>query len=173
MVLATLMGFLLLTPLPARASREVLQEIAVENPVDGWNVLPDSSTYGSSDGLADIYDGGYELYTDAGVLDALRRIYVKDEEYVEITVHGMRSSQAARDFLADRFAMETGKEAPTGSGWDRFTASGAGSTTAYCIRGLYFITVVAYHDGEKGKAQTEPFIKSQGEKAANIPRKAK
>ena len=170
-ILTAVIGLLLLVAASVQASRKVLLEIAVDNPVDGWNVLPDSSSYGSGDGLADIYDGGYEVYTDAGVLEAVRRLYVQGEEYVEVTVHHMRSSRAARNFLADRYGMETEKEAPTVPEWDRFTASGSGSTTAYVIRGSYFMTVVAYHEGEKGKAQTGPFIESLSEKAANIDRK--
>lgn len=157
----TFIALVVLCSFPAvAASRDDLLAIAVDSPVDGWTAVPDSTTYAQGDGLAEIYDGGYEVYTDAGVADALRRLYIRGEEYIEVTVHGMKSSRSAREFLADRYKMETGKKAPTGSDWNRFTASGMGGATVYAVQGPYFITVVAYSEGDKGKEQTALFVKS-------------
>ena len=126
-----------LLPLSAQASKNDLLVIAVDAPVAGWNLLKDSTIYGSGSGLADIYDGGYEVYTNAGVVEALRRMYVKGEEYIEVTVHSMKSPDAAGAFLAERYQMETEDKAPDKPGWNRFTASGIGGTTAYAVEALY------------------------------------
>jgi hypothetical protein len=159
----------ILMPLHTWASEEDLLGIAVDSPVSGWSTLPDSTTYGHGGGLADIYNGGYQAFTDAGVEDALRRIYVNGEEYVEVTVHGMKSPSFARKFLSDRYRMETEKEAPNTPGWNSFTASGPGGATAYVVQGKYCIVVVAYSGGEKGKEQAALFVKSLGERAGKHP----
>lgn len=162
------LALLALAAAAAPASEDALSRIADLRPVAGWSVLPDSTAYGSGDGLAGIYNGGYEEYTRAGVVDALRRIYRNGEEYVEVTVHAMQSARSAREFLADRYRMEKGAPAPDDPGWARFTASGAGSTTAYAVGGVYYITVVSYHDGERGEAQTGPFVRALSANAAKL-----
>lgn len=165
----TFIALVVLGSFPAvAASRDDLLAIAGDSPVDGWTAVPDSTTYAQGDGLAEIYDGGYEVYTGAGVVDALRRLYIQGEAYIEVTVHGMKSSRSARAFLADRYKMETGKNAPTGSDWNRFTASGMGGATAYAVENRYFITVVAYSGGDKGKEQTALFVKSLVENAQKL-----
>ncbi|HSW37983.1 MAG TPA: hypothetical protein VLL97_00650 [Acidobacteriota bacterium] len=151
------------------ASKNTLMQIASDRLVDGWKVVPESTTYGLGDGLWDIYNGGYEVYTEAGVVEALRRLYTRDNDYVEVTVHTMNSPRSARAFLEDRHKMETGKEAPRIPEWNSFLASGAGSTTLYAITGSWFITVVAHHEGEKGKQQTTLFLKPMIEKASKLP----
>jgi len=169
----TVMAMLLLTGTGTRASEESLLEIANDIPVNGWSALQDSTTYGDGEGIADIYDGGYEIYTNAGVIDALRRLYVNGDEYIEVTVHRMQSPQSALAFLEDRYRMEKGEDAPKTEDWRRFTVSGAGSTSAYAVNGLYFMTVMAYHEGEKGKAQTDAFLKSLNENADKLVRTPK
>jgi hypothetical protein len=165
----TFIALVVLGSFPAvAASRDDLLAIAADSPVEGWTAVPDSTTYAQGDGLAEIYDGGYEVYTGAGVVDALRRLYIRGEEYIEVTVHAMKSSRSAREFLADRYRMETGKNAPTGSDWNRFTAIGMGGATAYAVEDRYLITVVAYSEGDKGKEQTALFVKSLVENARKL-----
>ena len=167
-IAAVVVLVLVLAPVPGWASKADLMAIAADGAVSGWSAVPESTTYAAGDGIAEIYDGGYEVYTNAGVVDALRRMYAHGEEFVEVTVHGMKSSRSARAFLADRYRMETGKDAPAGPDWDRFTASGAGGTTAYAMRDRYLIIVVAYSEGDKGKAETVPFVKSLDENAKKL-----
>ncbi len=162
-------AILALCSFPAQAtSRDDLLKIAPDKPVVGWSAMADSTTYVQGDGLTEIYNGGYEVYTNAGVVDAVRRLYVQGEDYVEVTVHGMKSSRSATDFLANRHRMETGKSAPSTAGWKTFTVSRTGGTTVYAAEGRYFMTVVAYSEGAKGKAQTAPFLKALGENARRL-----
>ncbi|MEJ2108347.1 MAG: hypothetical protein P8Z37_00240 [Acidobacteriota bacterium] len=159
-------AFLGLAGFQAEASEQTLLGIAVDNPVDGWNVMPDSTVYGHGDGLTDIYNGGYQTYTRAGVMDALRRIYVHGDDYIEVTVHGMESASSARKFLADRYRMETGETAPDDTDWDHFTVSPSGAVTAYAARGRWFIMVVSYLEGNQGKELTAVFMEALNERAA-------
>jgi len=173
-LIVTVSAVLILCPLRAgAASRDDLMRIAPDSAVSGWSVMPDSTTYVQGDGLTEIYNGGYEVYTKAGVTTALRRLYMQGDEYVEVTVHGMKSPRAARDFLADRYRMETGKNAPAEAGWKRFTAYRAGGTTAYAAAGPFFITVVSYSEGDKGKLQTAKFLLALDEKAKNFLKERK
>lgn len=165
---ACAVALLALVPLRARASEATLAKIAVDNPVSGWSVLQDSTVYGRGDGLTNIYDGGYQAYTNAGVLEALRRIYVKGDTYIEATVHGMQSTSSAKSFLAERYRTETGKEAPGTANRNRFTVSVAGTTTAYAAQGLYVVTVLAYSEGENAEAITASIMKSLIENAAKL-----
>jgi hypothetical protein len=162
------MALLALIPLRAHASEATLAKIAVDNPVSGWSVLQDSTVYGQGDGLTNIYDGGYQAYTGAGVLEALRRIYVKGDTYIEATVHGMQSARSAKTFLADRYRTETGKDAPRTADWDSFTVSIAGTTTVYAVQGSYFVTVLAYSEGENAEEFTTAIMKSLLENAVKL-----
>lgn len=159
---------LIFLPGSAHGSGNDLMEIAVDSPLSGWTIVPESTVYGSGDGLQQIYNGGYEVYTGAGILDALRRMYAHGGEYIEVTVHTAESPQSALAFLSDRHRMETGEAAPLMPDRPRFTASGAGSTTAYAARGSYFIIVVAYHGGDKGRRLTARFMASLEENAAKL-----
>lgn len=163
-----LVALLALGVFRAEASEKVLLNIAVDNPVSGWSVLQDSTVYGHGEGLTDIYDGGYQAYTNAGVLEALRRIYVKGDTYIEATVHGMRSVGSAKAFLAGRYKMETGKEAPRSANWDSFTVSESGATTAYAAQGLYVMTVMAYSEGKNANELTAAVMKFLIENAAKL-----
>jgi hypothetical protein len=150
------------------ASKDELLRIAADRPVPGWSVMADSTTYVQGDGLTQIYNGGYEVYTKAGVADAVRRIYMQGEDYVEVTVHGMKSSQSAKDFLADRHRMEMGRSGPATAGWNSFSVSRTGATTVYAAEGRFFMTIVAYSEGAEGKAQTAPFLKALGGNAKKL-----
>jgi hypothetical protein len=159
---------LLLLSSLAQASKDDLLKIAVDKLVNGWSAAQDSASYAGPDRLQDIYDGGYEVYVKAGVTEALRKMYARGNDFVEVTVHTMKSVQAARSFLAARHKMETGKDAPIMPVWNRFVTSGAGSTTVYLMKGRYFITVIAYYDGDKGKQQTAEIAKSLEDNAAKL-----
>jgi hypothetical protein len=155
----------------ALASKQDLMSIAVDSLVSGWSVSKESTIYVGADKLPDIYDGGYEVYTKAGVLEAVRKLYMRGNESVEVTVHTMKSVEAAKAFLAARHKMELSKDAPKTAGWNRFTVSGSGSTTGYAVQGRIFIVVVSNYEGEKGKQQAAEFLKPLEANAVKIAAK--
>ena len=57
------------------AAQSDLQRIAPDQLVKGWTLVKDTTLYGKGDGITSIYNGGYQLYTKAGVQEALRRMW--------------------------------------------------------------------------------------------------
>lgn len=133
----------------AAADQATLQKVTPEALLRGWSVVKDTTVYGKGNDITKIYNGGFEVYTKAGVTEALRRLYSKKSDYAEVTVHRMKSAKAAAAFLADRYKMETKKKLPAGT--IRFQVSGAGSTTAYAVSGAWYLTVVTYDSSAKAK----------------------
>lgn len=135
----------------AFASRSSLERLLPDNLLAGWNPVKQSTVYGSGEGLTAIYDGGYQTYTKAGVQEALRRIYSSKGLYAEITLHRMKSADAARKFLNDRYRMEHNKPAPRDPKFRRFVVSGQGSTSLYAVKGVWYYTVMAYDTSKRGR----------------------
>ncbi|BCW98034.1 MAG: hypothetical protein KatS3mg024_0861 [Armatimonadota bacterium] len=148
------------------AAREDLLKIAPDR-INSWRAVPDATVYARGDGIVDIYNGGYELYTRAGVTEALRRMYAQGERFVEVTAHTMTSSRAARAFLMDRYRVEINTASPRGE-LKRFAASGSGTTTAYAIEGRYFLTVVVYEDSAAARNQALGFVKVLEQNASRV-----
>lgn len=148
------------------AAREDLLKIAPDR-INAWRAVPDATVYARGDGIVDIYNGGYEVYTRAGVTEALRRMYAQGDRFVEVTAHTMTSNRAAKAFLADRYRMEM-KSAPPRGEFKRFAASGSGTTTAYAIEGRYFLTVVVYEDSAAARNQALGFVKVLEQNASRV-----
>jgi len=72
-VVAALLVVFSASALPAAQSD--LQRIAPDQLLKGWTLVKDTTLYGKGDGITSIYNGGYQLYTKAGVQEALRRMY--------------------------------------------------------------------------------------------------
>jgi len=148
------------------AGRQDLLKVAPDR-INAWRAVADATVYGRGDGIVDIYNGGCEVYTRAGVTEALRRMYAQGDRYVEVTAHTMTSSRAARSFLADRYRLEM-KAAPPRGAFKRFAASGSGSTTAYAVEGRYFLTVVVYGESEAARSQALGFVKVLEQNASRL-----
>ncbi len=139
------------------AAQSDLQRIAPDQLVKGWTLVKDTTLYGKGDGITSIYNGGYQLYTKAGVQEALRRMYEEKDRYVEVTVHRMSSAAAASKFLGNRYRAETGKTPPA-RGFRRFTVSESGSTMAYSASGKWFLTVMTYGTTAEDKKAVAAFV---------------
>lgn len=148
---------LLLCALPSLATKDELLRVAPDYLVKSWGVVKDTTLYGSGNGITSIYNGGYEVYTKAGVTEALRRMYSQKDAYVEVTVHKMKSEKAAISFLGNRYRTETRKTPPTRN-FRRFTVSAAGSTTTYSASGKWFFTVMTYGTSSNDKKAVTAFI---------------
>lgn len=151
-------GFVLSCSTGALAAQADLSKIAPAK-INAWSVVPDTTMYARGDGLTDIYNGGYQKYTKAGVLEALRRIYQQKDQYIEVTAHQMKSADSARKFLAAFYREEMGTNAPTGREFTRFVASGSGSSTAYAVQDKWFVTVVVFAENKAAQDQALGFAK--------------
>lgn len=147
-------------------SYEGLKYLVPDHLLKGWTPVKDSITYGQGSGITAIYNGGYEVYTKAGVLEALRRMYEQKGLYAEVTVHRMKSSDAARAFLAARYKTETHLKAPSSKTFRRFTVSGSGSVTAYSVEGVWFLTIGVFESSDKGKRAAADMLTALEKRAA-------
>ncbi len=113
----------------------------------GWKEVQGSYLYGKGDGLTSIYNGGYQTYTRAGVLEAAQKLYQKGDWYVTVTTHTMKDATAARRFV-EYWRNAHRKQKPqslklTGVG---FLVQADGATTFYWAGGRFFVTVMVTRD---------------------------
>ena len=126
------------------------------NAVKGFAIMPGSLAYGKANDLSRIYDGGYELYTKNGVIDAARQMYQRGGDYVEVTIHTMKSEKAALEFLK-HWQKENKAKSLTKSGASTGFLVTKPSVTAYFVQGKYFATVSAFHAPEKAAKDANAF----------------
>ena len=131
--------------------------LPAKNSVKGWSILADSLQYGKGNGLTSIYNGGYELYTKNGVVDAARQMYQRGNDYVEVTIHTMKSGKAAIDFLKYWQKQNKVKSLSRTKKSSYFTLAKP-NTAVYFVTGKYLTTVNAFHAAEKAKKDVMAFM---------------
>ncbi|MCE5197633.1 MAG: hypothetical protein ABFD54_14230 [Armatimonadota bacterium] len=141
----------------AAATPGVQQLLPKDNAVKGFKVMPGSLQYGKGEGLTNIYDGGYELYTKNGVIDAARRMYQRKSDYVEVTVHTMKSDKAAMDFLKYWQKENKVKSLTKSKGGASFIVTKP-SVMAYGVKGKYFTTISAFYLPDKARQDVKAFL---------------
>lgn len=127
--------------------------------VTGFKIMDKSLIYGKGADVSKIYNGGYELYTKNGVIDAVKQMYLRDSQYAEVAVHTMTSPKAALDFVnywAKQRETKAVAIAKLGTG---FTVTKP-SIMSYYAMGKYFVTVAAYYPADKSVKDTEAFAKA-------------
>ena len=141
---------------------DVVKLLPKNGDVNGWNVYPDTLQYAKGQDLTNIYNGGYELYTKNGVIDAVQQMYQRKNDTATIVIHRMNSQTEAKSFY--KYWKTTVEKQPslkqlkiTSEGFV-YTADGAAN--AYLYRDKYFITVSVYIDSVKGRGASEEFLKS-------------
>lgn len=127
------------------------------NAVKSFTILANSLVYGKGSDLAKIYNGGYELYTKNGVVDAARQMYQNGNDYVELTVHTMKSNKAALDFLKYWQKQNDVKQLTKTKGSTGFTVTKP-SVTAYSVRGKYLTTASAFHESGQARKDAKGFV---------------
>jgi hypothetical protein len=132
------------------------------NEIAGFGILKDSLVYGKGADLSKIYDGGYELYTKAGVIDAAKQMYQRGNDYVEVVVHTMKSDKAALD-LVKYWAKDRGGKPVASKLGTGFTTTKP-NVMAYYAMGRYFVTVAAFHAPEKATKDAAAFVTTIGKK---------
>lgn len=131
--------------------------LPARNAVKGWSVTPGSLQYGKGDDLTRIYNGGYELYTNNGVVDAARQMYQRDNDYVEVTIHTMKSDKAASQFLDYWRKQNKIKSLSRVKKTSYFTIAKP-NTAVYFVTGKYFTTVSAFHAADKSRKDVTAFM---------------
>lgn len=126
------------------------------NAVKGFTIMAGSLVYGKGDDVSKIYDGGYELYTKNGVVDAARQMYQRKDDYAEVTVHTMKTPKAALDFLKYWQKENKAKTLTRSAGTMGFLVTKP-NTQTYFVKGKYFVTVSAFYAADKAKADLVSF----------------
>jgi hypothetical protein len=150
--------FLLIGIAVGAASTPLVQKmLPVRGSIKDFSLVKDSFVYGKGSDLTKIYNGGYELYTDNGVLDAARQMYSRKDDYVEVTIHTITSDKAALNFL--KYWQKQNKVAKltktkTSSS---FTVTQPSAMT-YSVTGKYFTTVSAFYTADRAKSDTKAFV---------------
>lgn len=140
------------------ASVPAVQKILPDkDSVKGWSVFPDSLQYAKGDDLTKIYNGGYELYTKNGVVDAARQMYKSGDDYAEVTVHTMKSAKAASDFLK-YWQKENKVKALSKTQKSTYFLITKPSVSTYSITGKYFTIVTTFSSGDKAQKDVKAFM---------------
>jgi len=117
----------------------------------GWKEVAGSFRFGKGESLTEIYDGGYMLYIDNGVQEAAQKIYHKDNVYLTLTTHFMKSQKASKAFVAYWKKMfKNEKLTKTKGVGEGFTMSSNGATMTYWSNERVFVTLMATNDGKEG-----------------------
>lgn len=146
------------------SSPDVIKLLPKNNEIKGWKIVPKTLVYGSGKTLTNIYDGGFELYTKNGVLDAAQQTYkgASVEDFTTITIHRMTSKESAKKFL-DYWRIPDSKQPsfkPLKTGWNGYVYLANGAANGYLQQDRYFVTISMYPDGEKGRAAAVSFLEN-------------
>lgn len=148
----------------AATTPAVKKLLPAKDEVKGWGVVRGSMQYGKGEGLTAIYDGGYELYTKNGVIDAAKQTYQRGNDYLEVTVHTMKSSKAALAFLNYWKKELKGKVTSKSIRGANFTISKP-NIACYFVSGKYFSVVSAFYSTPSAYKDTEAFMRAVDKKA--------
>src|SRR3972149_2930695 len=85
---------------PSRADEATLKRLLPAGKAvrAGWAQVPRSFVYGTGNGLTAIYDGGFQMYLDRGVIEAAQVGYQSKAGYVSLAAHTMKSPDACAAF---------------------------------------------------------------------------
>ncbi len=124
-------------------SSKAARALPAASELTGWQEVKGSYQYGTGDGLTAIYNGGYMMYVNAGVVEAAQRLYRKDKLYLTITTHTMRTANAASAFLQhwEKANAKEKRESTPGRG-KGFVVMVGGATNVYWVQGGYFVTIM-------------------------------
>lgn len=157
---ATLIAVLLLFAVTAygAAPPAIQKLLPAKGDVAKFGIMSNSLTYGKGDDVSKVYDGGYELYTNHGVVDVARQMYQREKDYIEVTVHTMKSAKAAVDFVK-YWAKERGGKLVVSKTRSGFTVTKP-NMMGYYAMGKYFVTVSAYYPAAKSAKDVDAFSRA-------------
>lgn len=168
-ILLVILSLAVACPLLAAKSQPALVKLLPNSKDAGltaWKMVSGALQYAKGEKLTEIYNGGYGEYIEEGVIDAARNLYQHGQDYVEVTVHMMKSTKAAANFFAKQTKGYNPKSKTTTN--DGVLAIDGEKGCAFT--GKYYITATAMYDGEKAGKDAKLFLTTVLNKAA--PRKA-
>ncbi|HOK54435.1 MAG TPA: hypothetical protein PKV43_08205, partial [Armatimonadota bacterium] len=101
-------------------------------------------------------NGGYKLYLDNGVTVAARDLYMKDNVVMEVTVHTMKSKDAANKFF-EYWRKEYNPQAiDKQKTYSMFISRKP--AVGWMVSGIYLVSAVPSKDGEQQIKDTKAFL---------------
>lgn len=156
--LALVVALVVVAAVAYAAAPTIEKLLPAKGDVKGFAPMANSLTYGKGDDVSKVYDGGYELYTKSGVVDVARQMYQRDKDYVEVTVHTMKSAKAASEFVK-YWAKERGAKIHTTKQYSGFTVTKP-NMMGYYAMGKYFVTLSAYYPAARSAKDLESFAQA-------------
>ncbi len=151
-------AMLLIAAVSVTAAPVLHKLLPAKDEVKGFSPMASSLTYGKGVDVSKVYNGGYEQYTSRGVVDVARQMYQRDKEFIEVTVHTMKSRKAALDFVK-YWAKERGGKLRTTKHYTGFVVTKP-NVTGYYAMGSYFVTLSAYYPAAKSTKDVEAFAQA-------------
>ncbi|NLN89440.1 MAG: hypothetical protein GX134_04685 [candidate division WS1 bacterium] len=161
----TLIGVSLLVAaaLAAPADTKLGRCLPKSGDVSGWQAVSSSYKYGSGNGIADIYNGGYEKLLQKGMKAACTQNYSNDSR--RINVYGNEFDTAAN--AKAYYNSET-----SGSGWSAVSGASEGAkykktssvVVGHVYRGKVHAKVVAQGTSDAQVAAVQAFLRKLSEK---------
>ena len=134
-----------------------------------WKAVPKAVQYAKGEGLTEIYDGAYKDYLDAGVVDAVRNMYQRGKDYMEVTVHTMKSAKAAASFFG-RETPSIKKKLIVKTYWGAWAVS---EGKGYGYSGKYYAAVTSINSRPKADKDAKAFVKAFMKKADSANKASK
>jgi len=154
------------------ASTPAVQKILpAKDSVKGFGIVAGSLQYAKGADLTKIYNGAVDLYTGNGVLAAARQLYQRKNDYVEVTVHEMKSEKAALDFL-NYWKKEHGVKSLTKTKTSSSFIVTKPSCMGYTVVGKYFATVSALYSSDSAKNDVKSFMKVVEKKTIDLTKES-
>jgi len=142
----------------------------------GWVRVKESFQYGAGKNLTKIYNGGYQMYLDHGVIDAAQVGYKSKAGYTTLTLHTMKSPSACRSFYDywRKEAADQGKVTAMKVADATFVYHPSKNTTyAYLRNGRYLLIADVSLGGEIGVKVLRSFLESVSKAATDLQRPPK
>jgi hypothetical protein len=138
----------------------------------GWEEVKDSFVRAKGQELTKLYDGGYNLYLEHGVVEAAQKLYRKDKLYLTVTAHTMKDAKTAVAFVTYWNQIHKGeqpvKTRPPGTG---FTLIANGATTIYWANDRFFVTIMIPSAGKEAQKEALAALQVTAKKTVKKPGK--
>jgi hypothetical protein len=142
----------------------------------GWARVPKSLQYGAGNDLTRIYDGGYQMYLDNGVVEAAQVGYQSKAGYTVLTIHTMKSAAACRSFHEywRKEAADQGKLLPLKLDDAAFVYHPAKTLSYGYLRSSRFLLIADVNlGGDTGVKVLRSFLESVSKAVADLERPTK
>lgn len=135
-------AFITFSFLLAPTSQPIVSALPTEKELQGWKPMADALVHVKGAELTQLYNGGFEVWTSRGVLEAAAQTYKKDKLYMTITAHRLSTPAKAKAIVAYWKAKQKESRPSTLNiaGGTGYWVQAAGATNLYWQQSQYYAT---------------------------------